>query len=197
MEVAEILRSAVEAVEKANVPDDLRIPAFESALLLFGGSSGSQPPQTIPVPQAGAAATLAQQTGSGDQVDERLQRVAAELGIAPDTVERVFDDHEGDLQYVGDLEALGKSKASKVQALAVLLVAARLAGGYDEGSTLDIDLRKEIDRHGLLDTGNYTKHISPLKNVLNFNGAGRNLNFKVKYEGRQRAKVLAGQALGK
>lgn len=184
----------MKAVDEADVPDDLRVPAFEAALALVGGAQApahlaTKVPVDSAAPEGGAL-------GSGAQPDERLKRVAAELGIDPGSVERLFDEHEGELQYVGDLEAFGATKASKVQALAVLLVAARQAGGYDEGPTKDVDVRKEIDRHGLLDTGNYTKHIASLKAYLNFNGSGRSLNFKPKYEGRQRAKLLTSQALG-
>jgi hypothetical protein len=52
-------------------------------------------------------------------------------------------------------------------------------------------VRRELDRHGLLDVGNYGKHMLPLKAYFNVNGSGRNSTYKVKYEGRQRSRDLA------
>lgn len=194
MNVAEILQAAVKALEDANIPEDLRVPAFESAIRLVAGTDTPVMRAHSPVPAAAGASTRA--NGPGPDPGARLQKVASQLGVAPESVERLFDEHEGELQYVGDLEALGKAKSSKVQAVAILLVAARQAGGYDEGPTSDTHVRKELDRHGLLDVSNYSKHLVPLKGYLNINGTGRNLNFKLKYEGRQRAKELAQQAMG-
>lgn len=113
-----------------------------------------------------------------------------------DQIDRLFDEHEGDLQYVGDMEPLGNSKAAKVAGLALLLIAARQAGKYDDGPTSDATIRTEVDRHGLLDSSNYTKHVAALKPYVNINGSGRTTNYKLKHDGRQRAKGLASAALG-
>ena len=128
---------------------------------------------------------------------EGFAGIANSLSISGDEVERLFDVHEGTLQYVGDLEAFGTTKAAKVAAIATLLAAARQAGKFDEGATTDAVIRAEVDRHGLLDVGNYTKHTALIKPYFNVNGSGRSATYKVKYEGKTRAKELARVALGK
>ena len=117
------------------------------------------------------------------------------MGIQAEEVGRLFDDHDGTLQFCGDVERLGNSRAAKVQALAILLVAARQAGGYDEERTGDAAIRTEVNRHGLLDTKNYAKNLKDLKKYANVNGSGRTATFKLKYEGSIEAKKIAGELL--
>lgn len=195
MNAVEVLRKALAAVEEAALPQDLRLAGFERAIEMITGGTAARPPSLVGL---GGDST----SGHGEEEDgrrigeaSRLVKIEGELGLEEGQVERLFDEYENDLQFVGDLEKLGASKAAKVGGLIVLYVVARQAGGYDDGPTTDIRVRQEIDRHGLLDTGNYTKHITPLKSCLNFNGQGRALTFKPKYEGRLKAKELAKQAL--
>jgi hypothetical protein len=197
VEAVDVLKKALAAVEEAALPQDLRLAGFERAIEMIAGGTAARP-RSVAGQDGGSASGHGEETNgrrSGEALGSRLAKIEGELGLAGGQVERLFDEHEGDLQFVGNLENLGTSKAAKVSSLVVLYVIARQAGGYDDGPTTDIRIRQEIDRHGLLDTGNYNKHITPLKSYLNFNGQGRALIFKPKYEGRLKAKELAKQAL--
>lgn len=200
MDVSQILRDALTSVNEADIPDDLRVVAFENAVRLHGpagpaAANGNAPSATSSPNGLGITANVKNSVTAEPGLDNRVVLMGTELGIDAQAVDRLFAKHEGELQFVGDFEKFGAAKAAKVQATVVLLVVARQAGGYDDGPTPDLAIRKELDRHGLLDTGNYSKHLAPLRSVLNFNGANKTLNFKPKYEGKQRAKQLAAALL--
>lgn len=93
---------------------------------------------------------------------------------------------------MGDLEKLGSSKQAKVEKIAVLLCAARQAAGFDaDGRTSDEVVRAEIERHGLYDVTNYSKHVKALRSLTNANGSGKATTYKIKYEGRVAARQIA------
>ncbi len=137
---------------------------------------------------------------SGEELDHadttgKLSAVATSFGVADDQIDRIFDDHDGVLQFCGDVGKLGENKSARVKTLALLLMVARQAGGYDEQRTDDAVIRAEVDRHGLLDSSNYTKHTKPLKKFANVNGAGKTATYKVKFEGREEAKEFVATLL--
>ena len=95
-------------------------------------------------------------------------------------------------QFAGDLEKLGNSRQAKVEKLSVVLCAARQSGRYDEdGRTPDTAVRAEVERHGLYDVGNYSKHLKHLRDLSNVNGSGKAMTYKLKYEGRVAARDIA------
>lgn len=192
--VAEVLRQALDAVDRAELPDNLREVGFRAAVDLIAPRPNAARTtwQLVPPAEGVDSETEADLQPSGG---ERLMRIGSPLGIQAEHVGRLFDDHDGTLQFCGDVARLGKSKAAKVQGLAVLLIAARQAGGYDEERTDDAAIRTEVDRHGLLDTTNYNKHLKDLRKYANVNGSGRKANFKLKYEGGIEAKRIASELL--
>lgn len=182
MNVVEVLKRALAAVDEAGLPSDLRVVGFERAVALMTTDAGDgQPGSTIKRPQ---------DEGNG-AAGGRLAKISSGLGVDPSQIERLFDEHEAALQFVGDLEKFGNTKAAKTQGLATIFLAGRQMGGYDEGPSPDNVLRSELDRHGLLDVGNYSKYMAPLRTLYNVNGSGRNASYKIKYDGRQKAKELA------
>jgi hypothetical protein len=193
MDVTKVLEEALEAVNKAKLPEELRVVGFKSAVgILTGG------PQAYQLGNSAGhqVASKADSVGAGDSsADVQFNKIADALKISTVDAERLFDDYEGQLQFIGNVSYLGKSKATKVASLALIYIVARQAAKYDDGSTPDATVRTEIERHGLLDVGNYTKHITPLKADLNINGSGKNATYKVKYEGREHAKEIAASLL--
>jgi hypothetical protein len=185
MEPVDVLRAALAAVNEAGTPEHLQPVALGKMLDLFAGG-------------APVSASEARQTGGasgGDgvaAVADRDKAIAKELDINPSLVERIFDEHDGALQFIGDLEKLGSSKQSKVEKLSILLCAARQAAGYDaDGRTTDDVIRAEVERHGLYDVTNYSKHVKQLRTVTNPNGTGKATTYKIKYEGRMAARAIA------
>ncbi len=198
MKPSEILRQALAAVEEVKLPDDLRVIGFERAIDLLCLQVGlSQSSAPLSVASTGAQVDSENAVGAaGATTLLKLTDVARGLGIQIGHIDRIFHEHDGDLQFVADLEKLGKTKAAKVLGVATLYMAARQEGKYDPGATADADLRKELERHGILDTGNYSKHVAPLKSLYNINGTGRSATYKIKYEGKQKAKELAKEISG-
>ena len=186
MEPVDVLRAALAAVNEADTPDHLQPVALGKMLDLFAGGAPVSAPE-------------ARQTGGASDGDgvvavsgDRDKAIAKELEIDPLRVERLFDEHDGALQFIGDLEKLGSSKQSKVEKLSILLCAARQAAGYDaDGRTTDEVIRAEVERHGLYDVTNYTKHVKQLRTLTNPNGTGKATTYKIKYEGRMAARAIA------
>lgn len=191
MEPLETLKAALAAVAEAETPEHLQAAALGKMIDLYAanGSTRSTPTKAQEAPGPDGADNVV----AGD----REKAIAQELQIDPSLVERLFDEHDGDLQFIGDLEKLGRSKQSKVESLAVLLCAARQAAGYDpDGRTSDESIRKEVERHGLYDVTNYSKHVKPLRTLTNSNGSGKAATYKIKYEGRIEARTTAKSLLG-
>lgn len=186
MEPVDVLRVALAAVNEADTPDHLQPVALAKMLDLLAGGA---PVKASEARQTGGA-------GGGDGVaavsGDRDKAIAKELDIDPALVERLFDEHDGALQFIGDLEKLGSSKQSKVEKLSILLCAARQAAGYDaDGRTTDEVIRAEVERHGLYDVTNYSKHVKQLRSLTNPNGTGKATTYKIKYEGRMAARAIA------
>ena len=116
--------------------------------------------------------------------------VALELGITDEQVRQLFDEHEGTLQFVGDLEALGSTRPARATALALLMVTATGAG--TRAPVPDAVVRNEVERHGLYDQDNYSRNVvRPMKKDVNVNGRGTAATYKVKPSGKRRAKAIA------
>ncbi len=176
--VTAVLRAAYEAVIAADLPPELNPMAFEKALQMVAGESADS--------VDGSGTPSSENAGAGGSP------IAKEFDINSDQVDRLFDEVDGALQFVGNLEKLGSTKQAKVEGLAVLLIAARSAAGYDpDGRTADRVIRAEVERHGLYDKTNYNKHLRRLRSYANPNGTGKDATYKIKYEGRQRARELA------
>ena len=126
-----------------------------------------------------------------------MGRIASAIEIPVTRVDRIFDEDDGQLIFCGDVSVLGKSKAEKVAALAILLLAGRRWTGIDEGGpTRDAIVRSEVDRLGLLDTTNYSKHIAALKSYVTITGRGKEASYKIKYDGLEKAKLLGRSVAG-
>lgn len=186
MEPVEVLKAALAAVDEAATPEHLQAVALEKMLDLLAGEAESS------TSGANQQVRRGDDDGDGTVVDERQAAIAKELEIDPHLAERLFDEHDDELQFIGDLEKLGGSKQSKVEKLAILVCAARQAAGYDaDGRTSDAVIRKEVERHGLYDVTNYSKHVKSLRTLTNPNGSGKATTYKIKYEGRVTARSIA------
>lgn len=185
METAQVLKLAMEAVEEAGIKDPLRSIAYAKAvdLIARGGS-------------VAVGEVEVHNLNSDAAVGEHAVAIAKELEIDAKHVERLFDELDDQLQFVGAVEKLGASKQLKVEKMAVLLCAARQAAGFDDdGRTSDAVVRAEVERHGLYDVTNYSKHVKPLARLTNVNGSGKAATYKMKYEGRVEARSIAQRLL--
>lgn len=182
-----ILKSALEAVEAAEIPSDLREAAFLQAIEML---------------RAGAA----DQSGKGDHnggggdgaptESPRLKKVAVALGVPYDRIETLFVEHEDSLQVAADPAVLGSSTKERAKGVALLLAVGRQLGGWDDGATSDSYIRAEVDRLGVYDSTNYAKHVKELTAWFNVNGSGKSATYKLKFAGREHAKNWASSLVG-
>jgi hypothetical protein len=184
----DLLKRAVAALEQASVPGDLRTLAFAKVLDLLVSAPSARTGH-------GNGGETTTRKVAGEEPSDSIALIASKIGIPAALMDRVLDEHEGELIFSGDVSSLGSSKFEKVHALALLLLAGRRWAGLDTGGTTpDEVLRAEVDRHGLLDVTNYTKHIATLKPFVIIAGSGKNAAYKIKYDGLEKAKQL-GRAL--
>lgn len=180
MDPADVLKAAMAVVIESDVPEHLQPVALGKVMDLVAGST-QQPSGAA---ERESPVTNHQHSDGGD-LGVRGAAIAKGLDIDVGFLERLFDEHEGVLQFAGDLAKLGNSRQAKVEKLSLVLCAARQSGAYDQdGRTPDSAVRAEIQRHGLYDVANYTKHLKYLKSLSNVNGSGKAMTYKLKYEGR-------------
>ncbi len=188
MPVVDMLRAAVEAVDEAQVPEDLRPVAFGKAIdLLVASGDPDAGPRTLV--GAGGRTPL----GGGIAQSTRLQPIAEGLGVSGDRIEMIYTEHGDALQVVADPEEMGSSTKERTKSVALLLAVGRQLGRWDEGATSDELVRAEVDRLGVYDPTNYAKHVRELAAWFNINGAGKKATYKLKHAGRQQAKDLAAR----
>jgi hypothetical protein len=191
VEPVDLLKRAVAALEEASVPEDLRTLAFAKVVDLLACAPSATPAhvRSVDVEATG-------NHGGQDQLDE-ISRIASKIGISTTLLDRIFDQHEGALIFSGNVSSLGKTKSDKVHSLALLLLAGRRWAGLDgNGATPDEVLRAEVDRLGLLDVSNYSKHIATLKPYVTITGSGKNGVYKIKYDGLEKAAKIGRDLAG-
>jgi hypothetical protein len=209
VEPVDVLRRALQAVEGAGIPDDLRALAFTTAVDLVVTGRGAAARAPAPARASAPAAVPAPAAPVPDRVARPVpvapappevhsppvdgwDRIAAELGVRPELLDRIWDEHAGQLHLTGDVTRLGRTRAERVGNAALLLLAGLRWSGRDEGAPVpDAVVRAEVERLGLLDTGNYTKHLAARRALLAITGSGRTATYKLRYDGAEEARRLA------
>jgi hypothetical protein len=181
-EVKEKMKEAVKAVQEANVPEDLRVIAFEKSFdALIGASESAAPPapqdesrpQRLAVPTDGPS----------------LAAIASRFAIDRGSVEEAY--------YV-DGETLGlaiapskfqRARAAATQQVALLLAAGRQAGGWDDWTAVS-NIRAACRDYGFLDEANFATTIKRMGDVFSFRGRGRQVEVRVTRPGYDRAADL-------
>ncbi|TNM61107.1 hypothetical protein FHN55_17275 [Streptomyces sp. NP160] len=131
-------------------------------------------------------------SGAPGAGEEPWGSIADALGVRPELLDRVWEERGGKLQLAGDPARLGRTRAQRVGTAAVLLLAALRWSGRDGGEPVpDAVVRAEVERLGLLDTGNYTKHLAGRRHLLSTTGSGRTATYKLRYDGLEEARVIA------
>jgi hypothetical protein len=185
VDVEEVLKTALRAVQDAQIPDDLQAIAFTKAIDILSGA-----PEAVGRPAGREDAGSGRDDGPATESDH-LKKLADALTVPHERIEMLYVEHDGDLQVAVDPGQLGNSTHKRAGAVGLLVAAGRQLGGWDEGPTSDAPIRAEIDRLGLYDNTNYSKHMKDLSAWFNINGAGRNATYKLKFPGRERLKAMA------
>lgn len=189
--LTERLRAAVQAVDAAGVPDDLREIAFTRALDALLGAPGPSQSAADSVataaPQESAAASRAD--GDGPVV-----RLARKLGIDERTAQQVYDIDEDGLHLVLSPAKFNTKVTYAMQEIAQLIVAGRQASGLDEDWTSADEIRKACESRGLYSPGNFATQVKKIeRDGFRARGSGRNREFKASAVGFEKAGELAAR----
>jgi hypothetical protein len=162
MNVRDVLVRALEAVDEAQVPADLRSVAFEKAvdLLTVGAADPIQPLEKV------------RRNGVGNvQITtdaSPLEKIAARLSLDVGVVQDVYDYDEGGARVIVSSKKLDRGFGPGTKQLALLVAAGRQATGDDEDWTSVDAIRKACEDYGKLDPSNFATHIKAMKNEFSF-----------------------------
>jgi hypothetical protein len=184
--IANVLRSAHQAVEAAEMPEDLRIPAFETAAALlqpFDGAS-SQVPVGAPNPSLGVPP-------AGDS--PAVAKAAQKLRVQKSLLSRVLDFDQDGVHVIVQRSKLAKTKAEAIQQVATLVVAGRQATGIDpDGWTQQSHVREATEALGVDDPKNFATHLKRV-NGIRSRGSGKTGELKMNAVGFEAAADLIRQ----
>jgi len=150
-DIASKLSSALEIVDAAKVPNDLRAVAFwQACVALDAGVSG---------------APYSSSTSTSDTLgeDALLGRIARRLSLDYEIVTAIFEQKGDEIQLIVPKGKLpnASSKAASMRDIALLLTAGRQAAELEDYTPLSL-IRKECDELGMLDSGNFSAEIGRL-----------------------------------
>jgi hypothetical protein len=185
--LTEQLRQAVQAVEDAKVPQDLRAAAFTRALdvLAGGGSPAKTSSATTPVKTRSGAQDIAPSAG------EATARLAVKLGVDVATAEKVFDIDEDGLHLIVAPSKFGPTTKEAILQIARLVIAGRQAAGLDAEWTTSAIVRAATEDRGKADPGNFSAYIRTLDGEgFRIRGNGALREFKANAAGFERAGAL-------
>lgn len=197
MDVAGILRSAKEAVENAEIPEDLRVLAFGKAVDLLtapivpaqrSDTSARQSSTETPTSENGAEAS-AGVTGAVVG-DGQLSKLASQLKLDAELVSELFHILNDDVQLTFPPSKLPKNnKKLATQQIALLYAAGRQGLGLEEFTSTD-SIRKIVEDYGQLDSGNFAAHVKAMDDRVQLQQDGSKRLVKLKRTGWEAATEL-------
>jgi hypothetical protein len=181
VDIAEILRRAIETVDDAGVPDDLRPAAFSAVVSLLTGQ--------VPINGKPEAAKVGGTLLGAPGDDDPLTRIATALSVDIETVKSIYHDTGSDLDLVVSNSKLPTQKAVATREIALLVTAGRQLGGYDDEYTSLEHIRRQCEEHKRLDGPNFTKALVQFE-PLTLKGKGRSRAARLSRPGREQAREL-------
>ncbi len=167
MDVSEILRMAWRAVEDAELPDEVRQTAFREAVRLMSPQvavpvSPTPPPASIETRRTTAvgASDSAAEKGRATTISENelYDKLTSNTGVEKGKLERIVHIEGGVPQITLMRVKLGPSMIKRAQAVAQVLIVARLFGLNETETPLDV-IRGECDRLKVYDSKNFSAHM--------------------------------------
>jgi hypothetical protein len=184
MKLSGVLTEAIDAINEAKVPEDLRVTAFKEIL---GYRLRISDPQ-------GESAGLDDKSGElgAFSSDKRIDRLAKALSLPVDVIERVYGFDGDRLDVIVNPRHLTQTSAGATKELAVLFCAAHQAAGLGEWVHIDL-IRGLVEEFGRYDGSNFSKSISALKGDLWVRSSGSQRELKATRDGVERAKELVAR----
>jgi hypothetical protein len=181
----EILKATLAALDEAHVPEGLREVAFSKIFdLLTGG--GPPAANSTASPATGASAT-----GSGAPTSTGLAGIATAMKIEPGLIGDFFTEEDGDIRLNLHDSELGSNIRDKVGNGALLIVAGRHFGGFENGSATKYSMiRTQLERYGLTDS-NFSANLRKVSSYFTIGGSGNSATYKLRSPGRTAVMDLA------
>jgi hypothetical protein len=174
-DIGALFRSAIEIVDQAGVPDDLRPVAFAHAIDLIR----LQP---------------ARETSRVDlheaSESEPGNKVARHFGIRPELLDYIYDTNSDGLELVLHRSKLPIKKSPAMRVIALLVAASRQAAGIEDWTHVAL-IRDVCRQFGVLDPANFATEVGSLGDIFLVRGKGQSREFKVTRHGFEEA----GQAI--
>jgi hypothetical protein len=160
----DVLKDAMEDVEEAGVPDDLRVVAFQKVFDLRAGNFAPAQPRGLGQPGNGRPiAPAGDETVSGGP----LGAIAAKISADREAVAEVFDLRDGHPELIIAPGKLPEQVAAASKEIALLVAGGRQAAGSEEWTSLDL-IRSVCSDFKRLDSGNFAKTMKSMQDVFNF-----------------------------
>lgn len=186
-EVVEILNQAHEAVEKSQLPDELRPVAFEKAVDII--LALTSPPSDARRPTDRGVQDTDADRRDGNSAMDVVDKIAGALQIEVGVVERVFGEHGGGQpRIILPSPKLSPSKSAATREIALLVVAARTAVGLDPDDYTPVrEIRKVAEDFNKCDPANFASTIREMNQYFRVRGDNQSREVKLNQPGREAA----------
>jgi len=194
--LAEILKQAAAAVNKADLPPELHAPAFEKAVDLLGDLSGQG--------LDSGADQKDRETSRRERNDQdpdlsngiSLEAIATKTEASIEDVEEAYGLDSGELKIIIPGSKLAKTDAGGSRQLAILVVAGRAATGLDPEWTASEEIREVCRDFGVFDSANFSSTIKALSDEFRFTGTKQGLKVRMTRKGWEAARDLIAEIAG-
>jgi hypothetical protein len=190
-ELAGAIERALRAVDAAKVPDDLREIAFSKAL-----------DSTLGIAKVDSVGRVRGENGDGGEgagtppVTDRAAKIARKCKVAPESVAKVFEEDGDELHIIASRSKFAPSMKEAMQQVALLTAAARQAAGLDEDATPLTVIRARCEEVGVLNEGNFSRHMAERREGVRIKGQERRRELKVSNPGFEAAGRLISSLAG-
>jgi len=189
MDVSNILITANQAVEQANLPDDLRVIAFSKAIDIVSGT------QAIAQNMSNGTAVKRTSDRNQDSENSALSRIARKLKIEEDVVREVFNEHDGEIEIIVPSAKFETGKKPATKQLALLVAASRQAAELEEFTSVDV-IREVAEEFRRYDQPNFARTLAEMENDFRFRGNMRNREVGLSRPGWESATKLVSSLAG-
>lgn len=191
VETKDILTTAKQAVDDAQVPEPLQETAFAKAVDLIAGRTSSMDSSSrADVPKE----TLPKAKGTGT-APTMLESIAFRLKLDREIVEEVYFERNGELEITVSPAKLGASLKAGTQELALLVTAGRQASDEEDYTSVE-EIRKVAEEFRKYDSDNFSRAINDMSKEFRFRGGPRSRELRVSKPGWEEATKLVQRLAG-
>lgn len=187
-QVSDILVNALQDVEKAKVPEDLREVAFKEAIRLREEGA----PQSA---SGSAKPTQPHSTAKGSSGDGALAKIATRFGVESSQAAEVFVERDGEVRLAVGTRALSAGKAPATKEIALLIAGARQACEVEEWTSVNV-IRDWCKEYGRYDSANFGSAIASMEDLFQFSGKGQKREVKLRQPAWEEAGDIIRRMVG-